>query len=106
MVVLLKTVRGLLIVVALLLAIVPSAVLVNLLTGGTGYGLCEVGLAGCDTAYLAGPALAGRVLLGLFLVIVGVRVISRIIDRVDKRRRWASMAAYYATLHEEPDRIS
>ena len=96
----LKVVRGLLILVALLLSIIPPAILVDLLTGGTGYGLCESGLAGCDTAYLAGPALAGRILAGLLLVVVGVRVVSRIIGRVEKHRGWKAAADYYQGLQE------
>ena len=103
MVVLLKTLRGLLILVALLLAVIPPVMLVGLLTGGTGYGLCESGLAGCDTAFSAGPALAGRIFLGLLLVTVGVRAISRIIRWIEKRRRWDSVAAYYASLPEGTD---
>ena len=96
----LKVVRGLLILVALLLSIIPPAILVDLLTGGTGYGLCEAGLAGCDTAYLAGPVLAGRILAGLLLVVVGVRVVSRIIGRVEKHRRWKAAADYYQGLQD------
>lgn len=101
MVALLKALRGLLILVALLLAAVPPALLVDLLTGGTGYGLCPEGLAGCDTAYLAGPALALRVLGGLVLITLGVRLLSRIISHVETARIWDEVAAYYANLHEE-----
>ena len=103
MVALLKTLRGILILVALLLAVIPPAILIDLLTDGTGYGLCEGGLAGCDTAFAAGPALALRICLGLLLVTVGVRVISRVIVRIEKRRRWEAVAAYYASLHATTD---
>ena len=102
MVALLKTLRGSLILVALLLAVIPPALLVDLLTGGTGYGLCEAGLASCDTAYLTGPALAVRIFLGLLLVTVGVRVISRVIGRIESRRQWDAVAAYYANFSEDP----
>ena len=100
MIALLKGLRGLLILVALLLAVVPPAMLVDLLTGGTGYGLCEGGLMGCDTAFSAGPALAVRICLGLLLVTVGVRMISRVISRIEKRRRREAVAAYYANFYE------
>ena len=102
MVAFLKTLRGFLILVALLLAIIPPALLVDLLTGGTGYGLCEAGLASCDTAFLTGPSLALRIFLGLLLITVGVRVISRIIGRAESRRRWDAVAAYYADFPEDP----
>lgn len=91
----LKVFRGLLLLAALALAAAPPAVLVDLLTGDTGYGLCEGGLAGCDTGFAAGPALALRVLAGLFLVTVGVRLSSRLITRLEKRRRRDAAASYY-----------
>ena len=103
MVVFLKTVRGLLILAALAIAVVPPAALIDLLTGGTGYGLCENGLAGCDSAFLDGPAMALRVFIGLFLVTVGVRVVSRIIARVEKRRRWDAAVAYYGDFSDLRD---
>ena len=102
MIALLKALRGLLILVALMLAVIPPAMLVDLLTGGTGYGLCEGGLTVCDTAFSAGPALAVRICLGLLLVIVGARMISRVIRRIEKRRRRQAVAAYYA-LHGPTD---
>lgn len=91
----LKAVRVLLILAALVIAAVPPAVLVNLLTGGTGYGLCEEGLAGCDTGFAAGPALALRVFAGLFLVTVGVRLVSSLIARLERGRRWDEESAGY-----------
>lgn len=101
MVVLLKTLRGFLILVALLLAIVPPALLVDLLTGGTGYGLCPEGLAGCDTPFLAGPALGMRILGGLVLVTLGVRLLSRIISHVETSQLWDEAAAYYSNAQNE-----
>ena len=105
MVALLKTLRGFLILVALLLAVIPTAMLVDLLTGGTGYGLCEGGLLGCDTAHLTGPALAARIFLGMLVMTVGVRLISRIIERIERQRRWNELSAYYAHLQDDPDRL-
>lgn len=101
MVALLKALRGLLILVALLLAIIPPALLVDLLTGGTGYGLCPEGLEGCNTAYLTGPALALRVLGGLVLVTLGIRLLSRIVSHVETARLWDEVVAYYENLHQE-----
>ena len=105
MVVLLKILRGLLILVALVLAVIPSAILVDLLTGGTGYGLCEGGLGDCDTAHLTGPALAGRILLGLVVVTLCIRLVSRLVDRVENRRRWAEVLAYYSDIDEDTARL-
>jgi hypothetical protein len=80
----LKMIRGLLFVAAMLVAIVPLIVLLDLSSGGTGYGLCPRGLAGCDTPYTAGPELAAGLGIGLFILAGGVRVISRVIRRIER----------------------
>lgn len=102
---LLKAIRGLLILVALLLAVIPLVMLISLLTGGTGYGLCADGLARCDTAFLTGPAVAARICLGLLMVAAAVRVISRIVSRVEKDRRYADARSRYSDLAEWADRL-
>lgn len=98
----LKTIRGLLILAALVLAVIPPAILVDLLTGGTGYGLCEGGLGGCDSAFMTGPALAGRIFLGLLVVTLCIRLVSRLVDRIESRRRWAEVVAYYSDVDSDP----
>ena len=103
MVGILKAIRGMLILVALILAVIPPAILVDLLTGGTGYGLCEGGLGECDTAYLTGPVLAGRIFLGLLAVTLCIRLVSRLVDRIEKRRRWEQVSAYYTGVQQDPD---
>lgn len=101
----LKAIRGLLILVALLLAVIPLVMLVSLLTGGTGYGVCADGLARCDTAFLTGPAVAARICLGLLMVAAAVRVISRIVSRVEKHRRWDDVRSQYTGLVDWADRL-
>ena len=83
----LKVLRGSLFIAAMALAIVPLAVLLDLSSGGTGYGLCSQGLAGCDTPYTAGPELAAVLGVGLFALAAGVRFISRIIRRFERQRQ-------------------
>ena len=99
----LKATRGVLILVALLLAVVPPAILIDLLTGGTGYGLCEGGLGGCDAAYMTGPALAARLFLGMVVVTLAVRLVSRIIERVEHHRAWDELSDYYRYLQGYAD---
>ncbi len=101
----LKAIRGLLILVALLLAVIPLVMLVSLLTGGTGYGLCADGLARCDTAFLTGPAVAARICLALLMVAAAVRVISRIVSRVEKDRRWEDVRSHYSDLVNWTDHL-
>ena len=77
-------VRGMLFLAAMAVAIVPLGVLLDLSSGGTGYGLCPRGLAGCDTPYTAGPELAVGLGIALFVLAAGVRFISRFIRRVER----------------------
>ena len=101
----LKALRGFLILSALLLAVIPPAMLVDLLTGGTGYGLCEGGLGECDAAYMTGPALGGRILLGLVVVTLCIRLVSRLVDRTENRRRWEEVITYYSDPDEDPAQL-
>jgi hypothetical protein len=83
----LKVLRGSLFIAAMALAVVPLAVLLDLSSGGTGYGLCSRGLAGCDTPYTAGPELAAILGIGLFALAGGVRLISRMIRRHERQEQ-------------------
>ncbi len=104
MVIFLKVLRGVAILGALLLAIVPTAILMDLVAGGTGYGFCEGGLSGCDTAHLAGPVLAARILAGLLLVAGLIRLLSRTIDRIEQHRHVEEVYAYFEGLQNDPAR--
>lgn len=72
-----------LILVAVGIGIVPILVLIDLLDGGTGYGLCPGGLEACDKPYSTGAELIIVLSLGLFLVIVGIRLLMRLARRLD-----------------------
>ena len=91
----LKAVRGSLFIAAMALAIVPLAVLLDLSSGGTGYGLCPRGLAGCDTPYTAGPELAAVLGIGLFALAGAVRFVSRLIRRIERHRQIEEATARY-----------
>ena len=91
----LKVVRGALLVGALGVAIIPLAVLLSLSSGGTGFGLCPDGLAGCDTPYSAGPELAAVLGIALFALAGGVRIISRIIRRIERSKQISDTMARF-----------
>lgn len=67
---------------AVAVATVPLLVLVDLLGGGTGYGLCPGGLEGCDKPYSAGPELAILLALSLFGLVLGIRLFMRLARRL------------------------
>lgn len=80
----LKMIRGILFLAAMAVAVVPLLLLLDLSSGGTGYGLCPRGLTGCDTPYTAGPELAAGLGVVLFVLAAGVRFISRVIRRIER----------------------
>lgn len=74
-----------LILVALAVAVIPVMVLINLLGGGSGFGLCPGGLAACPQRYTSGPALAAYLTLTLMIVVGLIRVASHLLRRLHPR---------------------
>lgn len=71
-----------LVVVAIGVGIVPILVLIDLLDGGTGWGLCPEGIQLCETPYSTGPELI-IILTGLlFVIILGIRLLMRLARRL------------------------
>lgn len=64
--------------VAVGIALVPILVLIDLLEGGTGWGLCSAGLEACDKPLTTVGELAVLLTLGLFSCVVGIRVLMRL----------------------------
>ncbi|HSR43773.1 MAG TPA: hypothetical protein VLT15_00905 [Acidimicrobiia bacterium] len=82
------------IIAALLLAVVavaavPLLVLLDLGSGGTGYGVCGDGLSSCATDFGSGPALAVGLALVLFGLVATLRVMMRIVRRMERRKEIA-----------------
>lgn len=67
---------------AIAIGIVPILVLIDLLDGGTGFGLCPGGLQSCDKPYSTGPELILLLTLALFLVVLGIRGLMRLARRL------------------------
>ncbi len=76
----------LLVLLAVALAALPVLVLLDLLGGGTGYGLCAGGLGACPERFTAGPALAAYLVVALMLVVALIRVISHLYRRMQRRK--------------------
>lgn len=72
-----------LVLLAVGIGIVPILVLIDLLDGGTGYGLCPGGLEGCDKPFSTGAELIIILSIGLFLTVVGIRLLIRLARRLD-----------------------
>lgn len=67
---------------AIAIGIVPILVLIDLLDGGTGWGLCPGGLQACDKPYSTGAELILVLTLALFLVVLGIRWLMRVARRL------------------------
>lgn len=66
-----------LIAAAILIAVVPLLVLLNLVQGGSGFGLCPGGIGTCHNPYTAAPELTATLTIGLFVVVATIRVVMR-----------------------------
>lgn len=74
-----------LILVALAVAVVPVMVLINLLSDGTGFGMCPGGISACPLRYTSGPALAAYLTLTLMIVVGLIRVVSHLLRRLNRQ---------------------
>ena len=72
-----------LVLVAIAIGIVPILVLIDLLGGGTGWGLCPGGIERCDKPYSTGAELIVFLTIGLFLTVAGIRLLVRLARRLD-----------------------
>jgi hypothetical protein len=64
------------------IALVPMLVLIDLLDGGTGWGLCPNGLQACDNPYTTGAEIILLLSVGLFLSVLGIRLLMRMARRL------------------------
>ena len=71
-----------LVVAAVAIGVVPILVLIDLLGGGTGWGLCPGGLELCHKPYSTGAELIVVLTLALFLVVFGIRMLVRLARRL------------------------
>lgn len=69
-------------VVAVAIATVPILVLIDLLGGGTGFGLCPGGIQDCEKPYSTGAELIIILAVGLFAVVAGIRILARLARRL------------------------
>lgn len=72
----------LLVVVAIAIGMVPILVLIDLLDGGTGWGICPLGLEFCDKPYSTGAELIVILTLGLFATVACIRLLVRLSRRL------------------------
>jgi hypothetical protein len=64
------------------IALVPILVLIDLLDGGTGWGLCPNGIEACDNPFTTAAEIGVLLTLGLFLSVLGIRLLIRLARRM------------------------
>jgi len=64
------------------IALVPILVLIDLLDGGTGWGLCPNGIEACNNPYTTAAEIGVVLTLGLFFSVLGIRVLMRLARRL------------------------
>jgi hypothetical protein len=78
---------GLLIAAAFAMALVPLLVLLDLGGGGTGWGLCEAGVAVCRNSYFSGFELLAFFAAALFAMIGAIAGLTRILRWLEHREK-------------------
>ena len=76
----------LLVLAALFVAAVPVLILLDLVGGGSGAGLCPGGLESCPLRYTSGPMLAVYLTIALLADVALIRGVSRLLRRLDRER--------------------
>lgn len=82
----LRIILGVLIVAVFAIAAIPLLVLLDLIDGGSGWGLCPSGLRACDDSYFTGPELLALLALALFVLLGLIRLCQLGLSRVEKPR--------------------
>lgn len=77
----------LLALIALGILLIPVLVLVDLVSGGTGYGLCSGGIENCDLPYSAGAEMLILVAIAMFVVLMVIRLLMRLARRLQAQTR-------------------
>ncbi len=71
-----------LIVAAIGIAVVPLLVMLNLLQGGSGFGLCPGGIEACEVPYTTPLEFLLILTLSMFVVVLMIRLVVRLSRRV------------------------
>jgi hypothetical protein len=64
------------------IALIPILVLIDLLDGGTGWGLCPNGIEACDNPFTTAAEIGVLFTFGLFVSVLGIRVLMRLARRM------------------------
>ena len=86
-----RVIIGTVITTIVAVTLLPMLVLLDLVGGGDGWGLCPDGLASCRTSYFSGPELAAGLMTLLFVLLFLLRLAlhaQRIVERRKEREMY------------------
>ena len=88
---LVRIVLGILLALLVIVVAVPAAILVDLVSGGTGLGMCPEGLGVCTTGVFAGTELLVAMSLTIAVLAALIAGSVRLLRWLGKRRRSVSL---------------
>ena len=74
-------------------AAIPLLVVIDLVGGGQGWGICPERLRSCESSYFDGPELLAALTIALFALVALIRLTTLIIRRLQARRERISVPA-------------
>jgi hypothetical protein len=74
-------------------ALIPLLVLLDLRSGGTGWGLCNDGFGRCRTSYFSGFELIAAILGVLLVLVIAVGILVRLLRYLEERKAARSLIA-------------
>lgn len=77
---------GVLIAAIVGIALIPLLVLLDLRSGGTGWGLCNDGFGRCRTSYFSGFELVGGLLLVMLGLVLAIGLLVRAMRYLEERK--------------------
>ncbi len=83
----LRIVVGVLLIAVVVVSVVPLLVLLDLASGGGGYGMCPDGLQACNIPYTAWLELATGLVLLIFGLIALLRLTMKVVRREERRHQ-------------------
>lgn len=76
---------GALVAVIVGVALIPLYVLLDLRSGGTGWGLCAEGFGRCRTSYFSGLELVAALLLVMLALVLAIGILVRLLRFLRRR---------------------
>lgn len=84
--ILIRALIGVLIAAIIGIALIPLFVLLDLRSGGTGWGLCAGGFGACRTSYFAGFELVAGLLLVMLALVLAIGLLIRLLRLLRERQ--------------------